>query len=77
MEHTLKEYIWGIMFVITIMDGNEQIYPLTFGFGDKENDRSWTWFLTEVRNVTRSCPDLMVISKRHISINNVVRECFL
>ena len=64
------------MFVATVIDGNEQIYHVAFGFGDWKNDQSWTWFLTELRNVIRSPPDLMIISYRRISINNVVRKVF-
>ena len=38
----LKEKFQDVMFVATANDGNEQIYPIGFGFGDKENDLSWT-----------------------------------
>ena len=42
------------MFVVVAKDVNDQIYPLAFGFGDKKNDRSWTWFLTELLHVIKS-----------------------
>ena len=42
------------MFVATIMDGKEQIYLITFGFGDGENDQPWNWLLTELRNMIGS-----------------------
>ena len=32
------------MFVAAAMNGNEQIYSIAFGFGDEENDLSWTCF---------------------------------
>ena len=44
----LKRKYKGVLFVIITMDGNEQIYPLAFGFGDLENDRGWTWFLIKL-----------------------------
>ena len=72
-ETHLKGNYIGVMFVVTTMDGNEKIYPLAFGFDDGKNDQSRTWFLTELRNVIRSLPNLMIISNRHISINNYVR----
>ena len=64
------------MFVTTTIDGNEQIYPVAFEFGDEENDQSWTWFLTKLHNVIGFALDLMIISDRHISINNAIREVF-
>ena len=44
----------GVMFVAAIIDGNEQIYLIEFGFGDEKNDRSWSWFLIELCNVIGS-----------------------
>ena len=38
----LKRKFIGVMFVAATDDGNEQIYSITFGFGNGENDRSWT-----------------------------------
>ena len=42
------------MFVIATKDGNEIIYPVAFGFGDGENNASWTLFLTELHNIIGS-----------------------
>ena len=44
----------SIIFVATTIDGNKQIFPLAYGFGDEENDRSWTWFLEQLDNVIGS-----------------------
>ena len=30
-----------VIFVATCKDGEEMIYPIAFGFGDGESDRSW------------------------------------
>ncbi|XP_037424460.1 uncharacterized protein LOC119289171 [Triticum dicoccoides] len=30
-------------------DGNNNIYPIAFGVVDKEDEESWTWFLTQLR----------------------------
>ena len=41
----LKGKFRGVLFVAATKDSNEQIYPIAFGVDDKENDRSWSWFL--------------------------------
>ncbi|KAK3195742.1 hypothetical protein Dsin_027052 [Dipteronia sinensis] len=58
------------------MDGNNQIYPLAFGYGDSENDASWSWFLTELHDVIGEPPELVTISDRHKSIEKAVRTVF-
>ena len=40
----LKEKFRNVMFVTTTKDGNKQIYPIAFGFGDGENHQSWSSF---------------------------------
>ena len=51
----LKGKYKRILFIFPAMDGNDQIFPIAFKVGHLENDRCWTWFLTEVRNVI-GCP---------------------
>ncbi|KAK3219897.1 hypothetical protein Dsin_013867 [Dipteronia sinensis] len=51
----LKGRFRGILFVAACSDGNEQVYPLAFGIGHKENRESWTWFLRRVRKCI-DCP---------------------
>ncbi|KAI9156901.1 hypothetical protein LWI28_013811 [Acer negundo] len=41
----LKGRFRGTMFVTTAQDGNEQVYPIAFGYSDSENNLSWEWFL--------------------------------
>ncbi|KAK2647885.1 hypothetical protein Ddye_015374 [Dipteronia dyeriana] len=41
----LNGRFWGTMFVATAQDGNEQVYPIAFDYGDSENKLSWEWFL--------------------------------
>ena len=72
----LKGKFRGVLFVAAAKDGNEQIYPIAFGVGDKENDRSWSWFLTELRHVIGSPKDLLIISDGHISIKNAIINVF-
>ena len=72
----MKGKFRGVLFVAAAKDGNEQIYPIAFEVGDKENDRSWSWFLTELRHVIGSPQDLLIISDGHISIKNVIINVF-
>ena len=37
-----KRKVRDVMFDIAAKDGNEQIYPIAFGFGDGKNNLSWT-----------------------------------
>ena len=64
----LKGKFLGVLFVAIAKNGNEQIYPIAFGVGDKENDRSWSWFLTKLFHVIRSPQDLLIISDGHINV---------
>ncbi|KAK2659253.1 hypothetical protein Ddye_005786 [Dipteronia dyeriana] len=48
----LKGSYKGVIFVAACKDGNNKIFPLAFGIGDKENEESWTWFLTELHKAT-------------------------
>ena len=41
-ETHLKGKYKGILFIATVMDGNDQIFPITFEVGHLENDRCWT-----------------------------------
>ncbi|KAK2638385.1 hypothetical protein Ddye_026180 [Dipteronia dyeriana] len=41
----LKERFRGTMFFATTQDGNDQVYPIAFSYGDSENNLSWQWFL--------------------------------
>ena len=43
----LKRKYRGVLFVAAAKDGNEQIYPLAFGFADGESVGAWTWFLSK------------------------------
>ena len=68
----LKGKYKGILFVAVTKDGNEQIYPVEFGFIDGEAIRAWSWFLTNLHSTIASHPELMIISDRHKSIKKAV-----
>ncbi|KAL6564603.1 hypothetical protein OROMI_016053 [Orobanche minor] len=68
----LKGKYNGIMFVAATKDANEQIFPLAFGFGAKECDKSWIWFLEQCRRTFGSPENLLIVSDQHVSIKNAL-----
>ncbi|KAH6757743.1 hypothetical protein C2S51_038651 [Perilla frutescens var. frutescens] len=72
----LKGKYKGIMFVAATKDGNEQIYPLVVGIGDKENDVAWIWFLRQLRRTYGCRDDMMFVSDQHKSIKNAVAAVY-
>ncbi|XP_034203776.1 uncharacterized protein LOC117618293 [Prunus dulcis] len=72
----LKSKYKGVMFVANAFDGNRNIYPLAFGIGDLETDASWHWFFTKLHEAIGECPNLVIISDRNVSIENVWDKIF-
>ena len=72
----LKGRFGGTMFVATAQDGNEQVYPIAFGYGDSENNLSWEWFLECLRGALGHIDDLVFISDRHVSIEAGISKVF-
>lgn len=72
----LKGKYKGVMFVAATKDGNEQIVPLAFGIGDKENDLSWTWFLRQLRKTFGCPPNLLIVSDQHKNIKNAMEVVY-
>ncbi|XP_056851016.1 uncharacterized protein LOC130500259 [Raphanus sativus] len=64
----LKNKYKGVLLVATALDGNSNLYPIAFGVVDSENDRSWEWFLTQLKLVIDDDRHLAFISDRHGSI---------
>ncbi|KAK2644599.1 hypothetical protein Ddye_019794 [Dipteronia dyeriana] len=72
----LKGKFSGIMFVTICLDANNQVYPLAYGFGDVEDEMSWTWFLNELKNAIGSLEDYMIISDRHLGIKVAMEKVY-
>ncbi|KAK2641523.1 hypothetical protein Ddye_023286 [Dipteronia dyeriana] len=66
----------GTMFVATAQNGNEQVYPIAFGYGDSENNISWEWFLDCLKSALGHIDDLVFISDRHASIEAMISKVF-
>lgn len=58
----------GVLLTASAKDGNEQAYPLAFGFAPSECKGSWTWFLSELKKGIGSPQDLVIVSDRHRGI---------
>ncbi|KAK3184741.1 hypothetical protein Dsin_032027 [Dipteronia sinensis] len=72
----LKGRFGGTMFVTTVQDGNEQVYPIAFGYGDSENNLSWEWFLDCLKGALCHIDDLVFISDRYSSIESGISKVF-
>ncbi|KAK2646742.1 hypothetical protein Ddye_021937 [Dipteronia dyeriana] len=66
----------GTMFVATAQDGNEQVYPIAFGYGGLENNLSWEWFLDCLKKPLSHIDDLVFIYDRHASIEAEISKVF-
>ncbi|KAI9160479.1 hypothetical protein LWI28_008484 [Acer negundo] len=72
----LKGRFRGTMFVATAQDGNEQVYPIAFGYGDSENNLSWGWFLECLRGALGNIDDLIFIFDCYASIEVEISKVF-
>lgn len=60
----------------TCRDGNKQIFPLAFGVSDDKSKASWYWFLTKLKGVIREVEELVIVSNRHLVIDEVMPNVF-
>ncbi|XP_062119198.1 uncharacterized protein LOC133832941 [Humulus lupulus] len=80
----LKTSFGGTLVTASTMDANSNIFPLVFGIGDSENDSSWLWFFTKLKETWRKRSyfiviwqtGIAIISGRHKSIENAVENVY-
>ncbi|KAK2655949.1 hypothetical protein Ddye_009001 [Dipteronia dyeriana] len=72
----LKRQFGGIMFVATVQDGNEHVYPIAIEYDDSENNLSWEWLLDCLKGSLGHIDDLVFISDRHASKETRIFEVF-
>ncbi|KAH9694855.1 SWIM-type domain-containing protein [Citrus sinensis] len=72
----LKGLYRGSMFVATCLDGNNQLYLLSIGVMDSENNDAWEWFMTKLHGVIGDRPELVFISDRCTAIKRAVLKAF-
>ncbi|XP_038882416.1 protein FAR1-RELATED SEQUENCE 8-like [Benincasa hispida] len=66
----------GKLLLATGVDGNNQIYPVTFGISSGETNESWVWFLQQLICAIGQVHDVVIVSDRHPSIKKVIITVF-
>nr|XP_016444591.1 PREDICTED: uncharacterized protein LOC107769848 [Nicotiana tabacum] len=64
----LKSKFCGVLMISVSKDANNQIFPLAFGIAESENNNSYEWYFSELRNAIGSRENLFFLSERHQSI---------
>ncbi|XP_044461881.1 uncharacterized protein LOC123193152 [Mangifera indica] len=70
----LKGQYWGTLFIAVGKDENNQIYPITFGVGGREETMTWTLFLRALHRCINDLTNLAIISDKHHVITRSVRQ---
>lgn len=58
----------GTLLIAVSADANNQLFPLAFAIVESENNDSWRWFMSCVREFVTQRRGLCVISDRHPGI---------
>ncbi|XP_062103558.1 uncharacterized protein LOC133814637 [Humulus lupulus] len=72
----LKNAHGGTLFSASTLDSNNNIFVLAFGIADSENDNSWLWFFSKLRDTYGEPEGLAIVSDRHKSIDNAVHMVY-
>ncbi|XP_022854170.1 uncharacterized protein LOC111375567 [Olea europaea var. sylvestris] len=72
----LKGPYKGTLLLVTAQDANKQIYPLAWGIVDAETNRSWMWFMSNLKELIGDSAELVFVSDRKNSISNAIARLF-
>ncbi|XP_022869392.1 uncharacterized protein LOC111388813 [Olea europaea var. sylvestris] len=75
-DNHLKGPYKGTLLLVTAQDANKQIYQLAWGIVDAETNRSWMWFLSNLKDLIGDSDELVFVSDRKNSIENVIAHLF-
>ncbi|XP_075099516.1 uncharacterized protein LOC142176285 [Nicotiana tabacum] len=64
----LKSKFRGVLMISVSKDANNQIFPLAFGIAESENNNSYEWYFSQLRNEIGSRQNLIFLSGRHQAI---------
>ncbi|XP_070018257.1 uncharacterized protein [Nicotiana sylvestris] len=64
----LKSKFRGVLMILVSKDANNQIFPLAFGIAESENNNSYEWYFSQLRNAIGSRENLIFLSDRHQAI---------
>ncbi|XP_022897469.1 uncharacterized protein LOC111411141 [Olea europaea var. sylvestris] len=73
----LKGPYKGTLLLAIAQYGNKQIYPLAWGIVDAETNKSWKWFMSNLKELIRDSEDLVFVSDRKKSIDKTITQLFL
>ena len=63
----------GCLIAANAQDANFQVFPISFGIVNSENDDAWTWFMERLTDAILDDPNLVFLSERHLSIYASIR----
>ncbi|XP_075076761.1 uncharacterized protein LOC107796863 [Nicotiana tabacum] len=64
----LKSKFRGVLIILVSEDANNQIFPLAFGRVESENNSSYEWYFSKLRNAIGSRENLIFLSDKHQAI---------
>ena len=73
----IKARYGGVLLVMTVLDGNGQIFPVAVGIAESENTATWSWFLWLVQSalhINNGGEGLVCLSDREKGIENALHE---
>ena len=75
----IKASYGGVLLVMTVLDGNGQVYPAAIGLAESENTQTWFWFLSLVSvafHIGDGGRGLVFLSDREKGIDAAVSSLF-
>ena len=74
----VKASYGGVLLVMTLLDGNGNVFIAALGIAESENSSSWEWFLAQVKTAFNIEDDhgLVFLSDREKGIDGGVRHVF-
>ncbi|XP_070055134.1 protein FAR1-RELATED SEQUENCE 4-like [Nicotiana tomentosiformis] len=72
----LKSKYCGILIISVSKDANNQIFPLAFGIAESENNNSYEWYFSELRNAIGNRDNLIFLSDMHQSIAHGIAKVY-
>ena len=72
----LKNNYKGVLLVATSVDGKSNLYHVAFGVVDSENERSWEWFMRQLKVVIADDHHLAFFSDKHVAIEKALENVF-
>ena len=73
----VKSRFGGVILVLTVLDGNGNIFPAAIGFTEGENKETWSWFLSAVRTglgIVDGGDGIVILSDREKGIKKAVKR---